>query len=75
MRILVIDDMRIHLDAARQTLAGHDLVTCNTYDEAVEVGLLSFGDILCLSLIVLEIPNTHKSVKKAQKDIDLKCLL
>jgi len=35
MRILVIDDTRIHRQAAQQTLAGHDLTVVGNYDEAV----------------------------------------
>ena len=34
MRILIIDDTRIHLDAARQTLTDHELTLASTYDEA-----------------------------------------
>jgi len=37
MRILVIDDTQLHLDAARQTLAGHALTLVKTYDEAYEL--------------------------------------
>lgn len=37
MRILVIDDTAINLASALQTLAGHDVVTCNTYDKAVQL--------------------------------------
>ncbi len=37
MKILVIDDTQLHLDAARQTLAGHALTLVKTYDEAHKV--------------------------------------
>lgn len=34
LRILVIDDTELHHQAARQTLAGHELTIVGTYDEA-----------------------------------------
>lgn len=37
MRILVIDDTKKHLDAALQTLVGHDVTIFNNYDKAVEL--------------------------------------
>lgn len=37
MKILVIDDTQKHLDAAIQTLIGHDVTICNNYDEAVDL--------------------------------------
>lgn len=36
MKILVIDDSQIHLQAARQTLVGHELTLCATHDEALK---------------------------------------
>lgn len=35
MKVLVIDDTQKHLDAAIQTLEGHDTTVCATHDEAV----------------------------------------
>ena len=37
MKILVIDDAKKHLDAAIQTLVGHDVTLCSSYDEALEL--------------------------------------
>lgn len=37
MKILVIDDTQKNLDSAIQTLKGHDVTLCNSYDEAVEL--------------------------------------
>lgn len=37
MRILVIDDTKVNLLAAKQTLHGHDLTVVSTYDEAVSL--------------------------------------
>src|SRR3989344_8141335 len=34
MKILVIDDSRLHQQAARQTLEGHEFTIATTYDEA-----------------------------------------
>ncbi|MFA6047775.1 MAG: hypothetical protein WCV59_02790 [Parcubacteria group bacterium] len=44
MRILVIDDTQGHLDAARQTLSGHDLTLCSSHDEAVKLLLWKYDD-------------------------------
>jgi len=35
MRILVIDDAQKHLDAALETLNGHNVTICSSYDEAM----------------------------------------
>lgn len=37
MKILVIDDTQTNLDAAKQTLAGHELTLAATYDEAYKL--------------------------------------
>lgn len=37
MRVLVIDDTAINLASAKQTLQGHEVVTCGTYDSAVKL--------------------------------------
>jgi CheY-like chemotaxis protein len=37
MKILVIDDTKKHLDAALQTLVGHDVTVCSTHDEALRL--------------------------------------
>ena len=37
MKILVIDDTRTNLDAAKQTLAGHELTLAASYDEAYKL--------------------------------------
>lgn len=37
MKILVIDDTKVHLTAASQTLSGHEVTTCSDYDKAVEL--------------------------------------
>jgi len=37
MKILVIDDTQAHLDAAKQTLVGHDVTYCATHEGAVEL--------------------------------------
>jgi len=37
MKILVIDDSKNHRDSAVQTLAGHDLAVCSSYDEATKL--------------------------------------
>lgn len=37
MKILVIDDTKKHLDAALQTLTGHDVSVCATHDEAIKL--------------------------------------
>ncbi|MBP6929569.1 MAG: hypothetical protein KBB77_01400 [Candidatus Moranbacteria bacterium] len=37
MKILVIDDTAVHLDAARQTLDGHDVTYCATHEQAVDL--------------------------------------
>jgi CheY-like chemotaxis protein len=37
MKILVIDDSQVHLDAARAQLSNHDLVTAQSYDEAMQI--------------------------------------
>jgi len=37
MKILVIDDSRVHQQSARQTLQGHDLTVVDTYDEAYKL--------------------------------------
>ena len=42
MKILVIDDTQAHLDAAKQTLVGHDVTCCATHEEAIK--LLSEGN-------------------------------
>lgn len=36
MKILVIDDTQVHLDAARQTLVGHDVTYCATHKQAYD---------------------------------------
>jgi CheY-like chemotaxis protein len=36
MKILVIDDKWENLNAAKKTLAGHDITICSDYDEALE---------------------------------------
>jgi len=35
MRILVIDDTAVNLKSAQQTLSGHDVTVCASYDEAL----------------------------------------
>ena len=50
MKILVIDDTRTNLDAAKQTLAGHELTLAATYDEAYKLLAKSddpFDVVLC----------------------------
>lgn len=37
MKILVIDDTKKHLDAALQTLVGHDVTICSSHDKASEL--------------------------------------
>lgn len=37
MKILVIDDMQVHLAAALQTLAGHDVTVCGSHEEAYQL--------------------------------------
>lgn len=37
MKILVIDDAQVHIDAAKQTLVGHDVTYCATHEGAVEL--------------------------------------
>jgi len=44
MKILVIDDNQNHLDAALQTLSGHEVTTCKSYDEALELLEEKFRD-------------------------------
>ncbi len=34
MKILVIDDTRVHQESAKQALIGHDLTVCASHDEA-----------------------------------------
>lgn len=34
VKILVIDDTQVHLDAAKQTLGGHDVTYCATHEQA-----------------------------------------
>lgn len=37
MKILVIDDTQVHIDAAKQTLGGHDVTYCVTHKQAVDL--------------------------------------
>lgn len=44
MRILIIDDKWENLDAAKQTLVGHEVTICSDYDGALEHLRESFAD-------------------------------
>ncbi len=37
MKVLVIDDTKVHLTAALQTLAGHDVIVCSTHNDAAQL--------------------------------------
>lgn len=37
MNILVIDDTKVHLTAAKQTLTGHDVTICTSHDKAIKL--------------------------------------
>lgn len=47
MKILVIDDSSIHLEAARKTLVGHDITLCDSHDEAIELLTCNWDAVLC----------------------------
>lgn len=47
MKILVIDDTKKHLDAAVQTLTGHEVTLCSSYDEALKLLTEKWDVVLC----------------------------
>lgn len=71
MKILVIDDSQIHLQAARQTLVGHELTLCATHDKALE-HLLPKRDEEKLNALLAKCPETAPerapAVEKAYAD-------
>jgi len=52
MKILVIDDTQKHLDSAIQTLEGHDVTTCATYDEAAKLVNAGGWDVVLSDLLM-----------------------
>lgn len=52
MKIIVIDDKQKHLDAAIQTLIGHDVTICSTYDDALELLEGQYWDAVLCDLLM-----------------------
>lgn len=52
MRILVVDDSSVNLEAAKQTLVGHELTVCGTYDGALDLLEITYNKELTKQKLV-----------------------
>lgn len=52
MRILVVDDNHVNLATAKDTLAGHDLTVCESYDKALELLSVTYNKELIQKKLV-----------------------
>lgn len=65
MKILVIDDTQVHLDAAKQTLVGHDVTYCETHEEAVDLLSVRYDKEGTKKLLVSQgFPESYHSVNR-----------
>ncbi len=63
MKILVIDDTRVHLTAALQTLSGHEVTTCDSHEEADELLRVEYDENETARRLVAQgLPNTSNGV-------------
>jgi CheY-like chemotaxis protein len=69
MKVLVIDDTRVHRSAAKQTLVGHDVTVCSTHEEAVTLLSVRYDkEEIIRKLIAQGLPSTHGDVDSKNKE-------
>lgn len=69
MKILVIDDTQVHLAAAQQTLAGHDVTVCGSHEEAYKLlGVRYDEEGIMRRLVEQGLPTTHQDVDSGNKE-------
>jgi CheY-like chemotaxis protein len=69
MKILVIDDSRVNLEAAKQTLQGHELSLCDSYDKAVGLLEVTYDDgLIKQKLVAAGFPPTTDGLNMPKRD-------
>lgn len=72
MKILVIDDTQNHLDAAKQTLSGHDITLCSSHDGALKLLEKQHNEEECSRLIEkYKNEKLENAVRKAYQETEL----